>query len=55
MAVVDVGRCRGGQRVDFVAGAGERPELILVLGGINELDSALNLQLGFRKVLEPEP
>lgn len=36
----------------FVHGAGERPELILVLGGSNDLPAALNLHLGFRKVLE---
>lgn len=36
----------------FVHGAGERPELILVLGGSRDLPAALNLHLGFRKVLE---
>ena len=36
----------------FVHGAGERPELILVLGGSRDLPAAINLHLGFRKVLK---
>lgn len=39
----------------YVHGAGERPELILVLGSGRDLPAALNLHLGFRKVRTREP
>lgn len=38
----------------LVHGEGERPEVILVLGGGGELPAALNLHLGLRKVHAPK-